>query len=175
MLLLPDGTPSDFVLGPGRHVPNGHFVEHDHFEETEAEIELIGPDGSSEIVSLTGPTWIDVWFETAEGEKRVTLPARHRSNNGELTRRLVLEGLGIALLLGARAWLDGSDYLLGASLAAEIEALAREVGFDLVGVAPVELPATLVDEFRATILGLDGVSGLALDITSKPPGTIEWE
>ncbi|NNK49529.1 MAG: hypothetical protein HKP01_11720 [Gemmatimonadetes bacterium] len=41
--------------------------------------------------------------------------------------------------------------------------------------APVELPAALVDEFRQRILGLDGVSGLALDITSKPPGTIEWE
>ena len=25
------------------------------------------------------------------------------------------------------------------------------------------------------ILALPGVSGLALDITSKPPGTIEWE
>ncbi|MCK5483818.1 MAG: glutamine-hydrolyzing GMP synthase, partial [Gemmatimonadetes bacterium] len=41
--------------------------------------------------------------------------------------------------------------------------------------APVELPAALVDELRRDILGLDGVSGLALDITSKPPGTIEWE
>jgi GMP synthase (glutamine-hydrolysing) len=41
--------------------------------------------------------------------------------------------------------------------------------------APVELPTPLVDELREDILGLDGVSGLALDITSKPPGTIEWE
>jgi GMP synthase (glutamine-hydrolysing) len=41
--------------------------------------------------------------------------------------------------------------------------------------APVDLPAALVDELRSEILGLDGVSGLALDITSKPPGTIEWE
>ena len=40
---------------------------------------------------------------------------------------------------------------------------------------PVELPAALLDEFRRDILALDGVSGLALDITSKPPGTIEWE
>jgi GMP synthase (glutamine-hydrolysing) len=41
--------------------------------------------------------------------------------------------------------------------------------------APAELPTALLDEFRAGILGLEGVSGLALDITSKPPGTIEWE
>ncbi len=39
----------------------------------------------------------------------------------------------------------------------------------------VELPAPLVDELRCEILGLEGVSALALDITSKPPGTIEWE
>lgn len=41
--------------------------------------------------------------------------------------------------------------------------------------AAVELPPALLDELRTGILGLDGVSGLALDITSKPPGTIEWE
>ena len=40
---------------------------------------------------------------------------------------------------------------------------------------PVELPAPLLDELREGILALDGVSGLALDVTSKPPGTIEWE
>jgi GMP synthase (glutamine-hydrolysing) len=38
-----------------------------------------------------------------------------------------------------------------------------------------ELPAALVTELRDRILALPGVSGLALDITSKPPGTIEWE
>jgi GMP synthase (glutamine-hydrolysing) len=41
--------------------------------------------------------------------------------------------------------------------------------------APVQLPATLVAELRETIMALDGVSGVALDLTSKPPGTIEWE
>jgi GMP synthase (glutamine-hydrolysing) len=40
---------------------------------------------------------------------------------------------------------------------------------------PVRLPDALVDELRDSILGLSGVTGLALDITSKPPGTIEWE
>lgn len=37
---------------------------------------------------------------------------------------LLALGLGVALLLGARAATDGADYLHGASLAAEIEALA---------------------------------------------------
>jgi len=40
---------------------------------------------------------------------------------------------------------------------------------------PVRLPDPLLDDLRASILGLPGVTGLALDITSKPPGTIEWE
>jgi GMP synthase (glutamine-hydrolysing) len=41
--------------------------------------------------------------------------------------------------------------------------------------APARLPEALLAELRAGILALHGVSGLALDITSKPPGTIEWE
>jgi GMP synthase (glutamine-hydrolysing) len=40
---------------------------------------------------------------------------------------------------------------------------------------PAFLPTALCDELRAQILALPGVSGLALDITTKPPGTIEWE
>ena len=40
---------------------------------------------------------------------------------------------------------------------------------------PAPLPPALLAELRASILALDGVSGLALDVTSKPPGTIEWE
>ncbi|MDT8341478.1 MAG: glutamine-hydrolyzing GMP synthase [Longimicrobiales bacterium] len=40
---------------------------------------------------------------------------------------------------------------------------------------PVRLPPDLVGELREGILALPGVTGLALDITSKPPGTIEWE
>jgi len=40
---------------------------------------------------------------------------------------------------------------------------------------PAPLPPALLDELRASILALEGVSGLALDVTSKPPGTIEWE
>lgn len=40
---------------------------------------------------------------------------------------------------------------------------------------PAELPRALLDEIRGEILALPGVSGLALDLTTKPPGTIEWE
>jgi GMP synthase (glutamine-hydrolysing) len=40
---------------------------------------------------------------------------------------------------------------------------------------PVRLPDGLLEELRTSILALPGVTGLALDITSKPPGTIEWE
>ena len=37
------------------------------------------------------------------------------------------------------------------------------------------LPPRLIEELRKDILSLPGISGLALDLTSKPPGTIEWE
>lgn len=40
---------------------------------------------------------------------------------------------------------------------------------------PAPLPPALIDEIREPILSLPGVSGLVLDLTTKPPGTIEWE
>jgi GMP synthase (glutamine-hydrolysing) len=40
---------------------------------------------------------------------------------------------------------------------------------------PYPLPEPVLADLRQHVLSLDGVSGLALDITSKPPGTIEWE
>ncbi len=40
---------------------------------------------------------------------------------------------------------------------------------------PVQLPPALLSELRRDVLELAGISGLALDVTSKPPGTIEWE
>jgi GMP synthase (glutamine-hydrolysing) len=40
---------------------------------------------------------------------------------------------------------------------------------------PYPLPEPVLEDLRRDVLALDGVSGLALDITSKPPGTIEWE
>lgn len=40
---------------------------------------------------------------------------------------------------------------------------------------PYPLPEALIDELRTAILALPGVSGLTLDLTTKPPGTIEWE
>jgi GMP synthase (glutamine-hydrolysing) len=41
--------------------------------------------------------------------------------------------------------------------------------------AAAPLPDALITELRQRILPIPGVSGLALDLTSKPPGTIEWE
>lgn len=40
---------------------------------------------------------------------------------------------------------------------------------------PAPLPEALIQETREPILSLPGVSGLVLDLTTKPPGTIEWE
>jgi GMP synthase (glutamine-hydrolysing) len=40
---------------------------------------------------------------------------------------------------------------------------------------PAPLPEALLRELRSALVALDGVSGVALDVTSKPPGTIEWE
>jgi len=37
------------------------------------------------------------------------------------------------------------------------------------------LPLDLLEELRDAIMALDGISGVAYDLTSKPPGTIEWE
>jgi len=40
---------------------------------------------------------------------------------------------------------------------------------------PAPLPEELVSEIRDAVMNLPGISGLVLDITTKPPGTIEWE
>ena len=40
---------------------------------------------------------------------------------------------------------------------------------------PVRLPAALAGEVACRLLALEGVGAVALDLTSKPPGTIEWE
>jgi len=40
---------------------------------------------------------------------------------------------------------------------------------------PARFPEALIADLKRQILALPGVSGLALDVTSKPPGTIEWE
>lgn len=40
---------------------------------------------------------------------------------------------------------------------------------------PAFLPPSLVRELVDSVLNLQGVGALALDLTSKPPGTIEWE
>ncbi len=40
---------------------------------------------------------------------------------------------------------------------------------------PVQLPVALLNPVASQLRALPGVSGVVLDITSKPPGTIEWE
>ncbi len=40
---------------------------------------------------------------------------------------------------------------------------------------PAELPKALIEEITPALLALPGVSGVVLDVTTKPPGTIEWE
>jgi GMP synthase (glutamine-hydrolysing) len=40
---------------------------------------------------------------------------------------------------------------------------------------PVQLPQELLASMAEAITALDGVGAVALDVTSKPPGTIEWE
>ncbi|MEW6367144.1 MAG: glutamine-hydrolyzing GMP synthase [Acidobacteriota bacterium] len=40
---------------------------------------------------------------------------------------------------------------------------------------PALLPAPLLHELQLALLALPGVCGAALDVTTKPPGTIEWE
>ena len=41
--------------------------------------------------------------------------------------------------------------------------------------SPAMFPDALIEELRRDVLTMEGVSGLTLDLTSKPPGTIEWE
>ncbi|HPF69821.1 MAG TPA: glutamine-hydrolyzing GMP synthase, partial [Candidatus Krumholzibacteria bacterium] len=38
-----------------------------------------------------------------------------------------------------------------------------------------ELPLEVLHEIRQQVMALHGISGLTYDLTSKPPGTIEWE
>jgi GMP synthase (glutamine-hydrolysing) len=40
---------------------------------------------------------------------------------------------------------------------------------------PAQLPAAMLQEMSQSLQKLPDISGVAIDITSKPPGTIEWE
>ena len=41
--------------------------------------------------------------------------------------------------------------------------------------SPYPVPPAVLEELRDAILRIPGIGSVALDITSKPPGTIEWE
>jgi GMP synthase (glutamine-hydrolysing) len=38
-----------------------------------------------------------------------------------------------------------------------------------------ELPRELFDDIVPRLLSITGIDAVAVDVTSKPPGTIEWE
>lgn len=40
---------------------------------------------------------------------------------------------------------------------------------------PALLPRDILDELTDAVLSIVGINGVALDLTTKPPGTIEWE
>jgi hypothetical protein len=90
-LLDANGRPSGFSIGPAKHVPRPHVVEHDDFPNTQAQVTLVGPDGSEETVDLQGPAQVDVWFEQTEGA------AQDDDNNGldeVMTKLMHLELVG---------------------------------------------------------------------------------
>ncbi|MCP3676081.1 MAG: hypothetical protein GY721_00345, partial [Deltaproteobacteria bacterium] len=64
-LYFANGEPSGFSLGAARHIPRP-VVEIDQFETTSAVIELLAPDGSSEVVNVAGPTTVHVFFEGSQ-------------------------------------------------------------------------------------------------------------
>ena len=80
---------------------------------------------------------------------------------------------GRELVLGPRA---GAYYVVEEGLREGEMVVVRPIRSKRAMTAsPVDLPPVVLDELRQQILDLPGVSSLALDITSKPPGTIEWE
>lgn len=89
-LFHPDGTESEFSLGPGNHVPDPlpHFVEHDVFEKTLSRMTILDAQGNPETVVLEGRSAVEVWFERNEGE------AQDDDNNGRdevMTRMVEME------------------------------------------------------------------------------------
>ena len=39
----------------------------------------------------------------------------------------------------------------------------------------MEIPEPLLNNMAAELLSIDGIDGVFVDLTHKPPGTIEWE
>ncbi|MDJ0867001.1 MAG: hypothetical protein QNK03_12890 [Myxococcota bacterium] len=53
-----NGNPSGFVIGAGRHMPDP--IEVDHFDDTHAVLEVTTPDGTTDVVTVRGPTTVEV-------------------------------------------------------------------------------------------------------------------
>ncbi len=64
-LCLADGTASGYSLCATRHWPNPP-VEIDRFDHTLGDLTLMMPDGSSQTVTVSGPTTVAVYFEGTE-------------------------------------------------------------------------------------------------------------
>ncbi|MCP3970993.1 MAG: hypothetical protein GY717_11890, partial [Rhodobacteraceae bacterium] len=79
-LYFANGEPSGYTLSAARHVPRP-FVEIDQFDMTSATIELLAPTGSSEVINVTGPTTVHVFFEGSV-RRRGRAGWRHRLNSG---------------------------------------------------------------------------------------------
>jgi len=57
-LLDPDGNRTGCSIGANRHLPEP--IEVDHFPDSRAVIELITPTGAAEVITLNGPTTVEV-------------------------------------------------------------------------------------------------------------------
>jgi len=131
-------------------------------------------------------------FKTVSGLNRViwnlapTHPTISRPRAGTMTRdRLdLLRACDHAVMEGLRRHGIYEDIWQCPTVLVPLEIDGR--GREFVIVRPIHseramtaraapLPDALIQELRDQILPMDGVSGLALDLTSKPPGTIEWE
>jgi len=74
-LFDPAGNPTGCFLGAASHLPEP--IEVDHFEDSRAVFELIAPDGTTALVTLNGPTTVEVdlgALADTDGDTREQVP-----------------------------------------------------------------------------------------------------